>query len=626
MTTHTNLSTQTMARLIHHMKYAKYLPDQQRREEYKETVSRNLMMHVKKFPRLAQEISEAYKYVFDRKVLPAMRSMQFAGEAIERNNCRLYNCSFTHIDHPDVFQEIMFLLLSGCGVGYSVQQQHVAKLPKIQKPDEPFTYKVPDSIEGWSLAVGKLIDAFLRGKRFPIFDFSGVRPAGSPIVTSGGIAPGPGPLSTALVEIQNILVNKAPGSKLSTLECHDILCHLAHAVLSGGVRRSSYIALFSIDDKEMLECKSGEWWKDNLQRSLANNSAVVLRSELHDRRDQVNAIWDLLENSLSGEPNIFLTNDLDWGCNPCGEIGGPSNFFCNLDEINASNVKNQTDLDQRALIASRLATIQGTYTDFPFLRPIWKERAEQAGLIGVGMTGISRGNILGLNLKRAAKIVLAENKRLAKLLGITKAERSTTIKPSGTSSLALSNGLVVSSGIHPYHSPFWKRRITVTHTEPVYQYLMNEHPWLVEPSAYRPERESVITLPQAAPDGAIMRDEGAMALLERVKYFYDNWISPGHVTGKNTNNISCTVSVKKHEWQMVRDWWWNNTDSFVSLTFMNYDGGVYKQMPMEECSEKEYKRLVKQLRPMDLRSVVEEKDTTTRSQTVACAGGACELV
>jgi len=611
-----------LADITHHMKYARYLPKRRRREVFRETVDRNMLMHLDRFPHLEQDIMEAFESVYLYKVLPSMRSMQFAGQAMTRNHARMYNCSYTHIDDPAVFKEVMFLLLSGCGVGYSVQYPHVNRLPPIQKPQGAISHIIDDSIEGWADAVGVLTDAYFYGKPQPLFIYDRIRPAGAPIATSGGVAPGPDCLKTALEQVAALLRAQSVGKKLRPIVCHDLLCHLAAAVLAGGVRRSSYIAHFSPTDKEMLTCKAGDWWDTQPQRALANNSAVFLRNQL--TLPDFYEYWGLLRDSGAGEPTIFQTNDRDVGCNPCGEISLRSCGFCNLVEINAATIKDQADFEHRARMAARIATLQATFTGFHFLRPVWQKRAEEEALIGVGMTGIAAGNILNLNIRQAAYSVIGENRAMAAKLGLNAALRTTTVKPSGTSSLELSKSRLVSSGVHGYHDRFYLRRMIVAHTEPIYRYLKEHHPYMLEESVYRPETESVITLPLAAPEGAITRDEGPGALLSRVLRLQQDWVKVGHRHGVNTNNVSCTIPLKDDEWDEVALWWWKHRDQFVSITFIPHNGGNYKQTPFETITEREFQRRVDELKPVDLKQVKEGSDNTKRRQAVACAGGQCE--
>jgi ribonucleoside-triphosphate reductase len=309
------LESKILSEITTFMKYAKYNEKKQRRETWKELVDRNKKMHLEKFPQLASEIEAAYEFVYDKKVLPSMRSLQFAGKPIQINNARLYNCCFLPINHTDAFSEVMFLLLSGTGVGYSVQRNHVEQLPPINKPTKTRRYLVGDSIEGWSDAVKMLVESYMKGKAYPEFDFSDIRPKGALLLTSGGKAPGPEPLKDALHNIQKIFDRKQNGEQLTTIEVHDILCFIADAVLSGGIRRSAMISLFDLDDDDMLTCKFGNWWELNPQRARANNSAVIVRHKIE--KEIFLNLWKKIEMSGSGEPGFFFTNDANWGLNPC---------------------------------------------------------------------------------------------------------------------------------------------------------------------------------------------------------------------------------------------------------------------------------------------------------------------
>jgi len=447
------------------MKYAKFDAKKNRRENWKELVTRNKKMHIARFPELKDEIDAAYKFVMDKKILPSMRSLQFAGKPIDINNARLYNCCFLPVDHVDAFSEIMFLLLSGTGVGYSVQRHHVEKLPEISKPVKTRRYLVGDSIEGWADAVKVMISAYLKGKALPLYDFTDVRPKGALLLTSGGKAPGPEPLKDCLHNVQKILDRKNNGDKLTTLEVHDILCYIADAVLAGGIRRSAMISLFNIDDDDMLTCKFGNWWEQNAQRGRANNSAVIVRHMVE--KEVFLDLWKKIEASGSGEPGFFFTNDKEWGMNPCAEISLRPFQFCNLTTIHAGDVKDQADLNERAKAASFIGTLQASYTNFHYLRDIWKKTTEKEALIGVSMTGIASGSVLKLDMKEAANIVKEENARVAAIIGTNPAARTTTVKPEGTSSLVLGT----SSGIHAWHSEYYTRRIRVGKNESIYTYL-----------------------------------------------------------------------------------------------------------------------------------------------------------
>jgi ribonucleoside-diphosphate reductase alpha chain len=602
------------------MKYAKFDPDKNRRENWQELVDRNKQMHLEKFPQLAEEIENAYQFVYDKKILPSMRSLQFAGKPIAINNARLYNCCFLPIDHIDAFSEVMFLLLSGTGVGYSVQRHHVEKLPEINKPVKNRRYLVGDSIEGWADAIKVLMTAYMKGKAYPIFDFSDIRPKGAQLITSGGKAPGPEPLKDCLHNVQKILDRKENGERLSTLEVHDILCYIADAVLAGGIRRSAMISLFNIDDDDMLTCKFGNWWETNPQRGRANNSAVIVRHMVEE--EVFMDLWKKIEASGSGEPGFFFTNDKDWGMNPCAEISLRPFQFCNLTTIHAGDVEDQADLEARARAAAFIGTLQASYTDFHYLRDIWKRTTEKEALIGVSMTGIASGSVLKLDLKQAANVVKTENERVSALIGTNAAARCTTVKPEGTSSLVLGT----SSGIHAWHNDYYIRRIRVGKNESIYTYLMINHPELVQDEFFKPNIQAVIEVPQKAPEGAVTRQESALDLLKRVSKVWKEWVKPGHRKGANKNNVSTTVTIKPDEWQEVGEWMWANRDSFTALSVLPHSDHTYIQAPFEDITQEKYEELVQSLHAINLDDVVELVDATSLQGEVACGGGACEVV
>lgn len=614
-----DVSQKILSDVTVYMKYAKYVPELKRRENWKDLVDRNKEMHIKKYPLLANEIEDAYKLVYDKKILPSMRSLQFAGRPIELNNTRLYNCAFLPVDSFDAFSEIMFLLLSGTGVGYSVQNHHIEKLPSITKPTKNRRYLIGDSIEGWADAVKMLMKAYLCGKPMPEFDYGDIRRKGAELITAGGKAPGPEPLKDCLHNIQKILDRKDNGDQLTSLEVHDICCYIADSVLSGGIRRSAMIALFDIDDEDMLTCKFGSWWDQNPQRGRANNTAVVVRHMVDEQAFLT--LWKKIEASGSGEPGFFFTNDPTWGLNPCAEISLRPFQFCNLVTINASSVESQEDFNARAKAAAFIATIQASYTNFHYLRDIWKRTTEREALIGVSMTGIASGAVLGLNMKEAATIVKQENARAAELLGIKPAARTTTVKPEGTSSLVLGS----SSGIHAWHNNYYLRRIRVGKDEAIYSYLNKAHPEIVEDEYFKPTQQAVISIPQKAPAGAITRQESAIDLLKRVETVYKNWITPGHRKGVNKNNVSTTVTIKPGEWEEVGQWMWNNKDKFTALSVLPFNDHSYIQAPFEDCTQEEYEQKMKVLHNINLDDVKEEHDNTNLADQAACAGGGCEI-
>ena len=618
-----DISQKILSNITVYMKYAKYSPELNRRETWDELVTRNKEMHQKKFPHVKDEIEEVYKMVYDKKILPSMRSLQFGGKPIEISPNRIYNCAYLPIDHPDAFSETMFLLLGGTGVGFSVQKHHVEKLPEIKRPNANRTrrYLIGDSIEGWADAIKVLIESYLGIKSStPIFDFSDIRQKGALLVTSGGKAPGPQPLKDCIHNITKVFDNKMDGDRLSPIETHDIVCHIADAVLAGGIRRAALIALFSADDDEMISCKSGNWWESNPQRGRANNSAVLLRHKV--TQEYFMDLWKRIELSGAGEPGIYLSNDKDWGTNPCCEIGLRPYQFCNLCEVNASDIESQEDFEKRVKGAAFIGTLQAGYTDFHYLRDIWKRTTEKDALIGVGMTGIGSGVVLGYDMKSAAIAVKEENERVAKLLGINKAARTTTVKPSGTSSLVLGT----SSGIHAWHNDFYLRRIRVGKNEAIYSYLAINHPELVEDEFFRPHDTAVITIPQKSPEGSILRHESVFQMLERVKKVSQEWIKFGHRGGQNSHNVSATVSIKEDEWDLVGEWMWNNRKFYNGLSVLPYNGGTYTQAPFEDCTQEDFERLIKTLSDVDLTKVIELQDNTNLSGEAACAGGACEIV
>jgi len=615
-----DVTQEILSEITTYMKYAKYVPELKRRETWTELVTRNKEMHQTKFPQLKNEIEEAYKLVYAKKVLPSMRSLQFAGKPIELNNARIFNCSFLPIDDWRSFSEIMFLLLSGCGVGYSVQTHHVDQLPEIKVPTKQKRYLIGDSIEGWADAVRMLCKAYFTGAPLPLFDFRDIRAKGAQLITVGGKAPGPEPLKECLFNLQKVFDRKQNGDRLTSIDAHDMACHIADAVLSGGIRRAALISLFNLDDEAMLTCKFGNWWEENPQRGRANNSAVVMRHKIDE--EEFFKLWKKIELSGSGEPGIYFSNDKDWGTNPCCEIALRSYQFCNLCEVNVSNVESQEDLNERVRVGAFIGTLQAAYTDFHYLRDVWRKTTEKDALLGVGMTGIGSGTILAYDLKKAADLAKEENARVAEIIGVNKAARVTTVKPSGTSSLVLGTA----SGIHAWHNDFYIRRIRVGKNEAIYSYLAANHPELVEDDFFKPTIQAVISVPQKAPVGSILRTENVMDMLERVKKFNMQWVKKGHRKGANTNNVSATVSIQEGEWEQVGQWMWENRNTFNGLSVLPYFGGTYKQAPFEDITEEQFNEMAQHLHSIDLSKVVEFSDETALMDQAACAGGACEIV
>lgn len=601
-------------------KYARYVHSLGRRETWEEIVTRNKEMHQKKYPELADTIEQVYnRSVYNKNILPSMRSLQFAGTPIERNPSRIYNCAYLPAEDVDTFSEVMFLLLGGTGVGYSVQRHHVDKLPAVIGPREDVRrYVIGDSIEGWADSIKVLVESYFYGREKVNFDYGDIREKGAELITSGGKAPGPDPLRECIGRVDSIL-RRAVGRKLRPIEVHDILCYIADAVLAGGIRRAAMISLFSIDDDEMINCKSGEWWTENDQRARANNSVVLLRGSVSE--GDFGKLWERVRASGSGEPGFYWTDNLDWGTNPCCEIALRPYQFCNLTEINTSNIRDQADFNQRASDAAFIGTLQAGYTDFHYLRPIWKRTTEEDALIGVGMTGIASGAIYPLKEEEAALAVVQTNISTANKIGVNIAARTTTVKPSGTSSLVAGS----SSGIHAWHDDYYIRRMRLNNNESLYKYLLEVIPQLIEPEHFRPDTQSVVSIPQSAPAGADTRHESALDLLTRTARYNGNWVRRGHNYGDNFNNVSVTVSIRDDEWDEVGQWMWDNRDMYNGISVLPYDGGTYIQAPFETISKKGYKKLVRYLKDIDLTQVKEGKDETNLTSEAACAGGQCEI-
>ena len=613
------LGSQILSQVTVFSKYSKYIPELKRRETWDEIVTRYELMMMNKFPQLADEIYENAKAIREFRVLPSMRALQFSGPAAEVNNARIYNCCYLPIDSIHSFSESMFLLLGGTGVGYSVQYHHVEKLPEIIKSTKTKRFLVQDSIIGWADAVKVLMKSYFGKGPKPVFDFRDIRAKGARLITAGGKAPGPEPLKTCLFHIETILERKENGEKLTPLEAHDILCHIANSVLSGGIRRAAMIALFSHDDEEMLTCKYGDWYVLNEQRGRANNSAVLERGQISQK--EFMDLWTKIELSNSGEPGFYWTKNLEWGTNPCCEIALRPYQFCNLCEVNVSDIKDEDDLLQRVKVAAFFGTLQASFTDFHYLRSIWQKTTEKDALLGIGMTGIGSGEILKYDLEKAAKVAKQVNENYSSVIGINKAARVTCIKPSGTTSCVLGTA----SGIHAWHNDYYLRTVRFNKSEDIAKYLMENHPEICENDVLRSHDTLCVRIPIKAPKGSILRTESPIELLERVKHFSLKWIKPGHRNGYNTHNVSATISLKEHEWKEVGDWMWENREHYNGLSVLPFWGGTYQQAPFEDITEEKYEELISHLKSLDLTNVVEEDDTVNFGAIAACAGGQCAV-
>jgi len=634
-------SNKILSELTINTKYAKFIPEKQRRETWSEICDRTQQCLITKYPGEEQHIVTAMNFVRRKEVMCSMRMMQFGGIPVDRNNSRVYNCAYHAADHKDFFANTMFLLLGGSGVGYSVQDRHISELPAKAMPKlkgEKIVrrkFLISDTIEGWADSVKVLMDHYFLGTYRPRFDYSDIRAKGVPLITAGGKAPGPEPLRTCLSKIMGLMDSKRVGERLTSTEVSDLCCFIADAVYSGGIRRAAMICLFDMDDEAMLGYKSGQWWESTPERARVNVSAVGLRENFDDNidfhpeilpniipkttKEQYMNFWKFVENSGSGEPGIYWTNDPDWGTNPCVEIALKSKQFCNLTTINFSTVKDQKDLIARAKTATYLGTLQAGFTDFHYLGEEWIENCEEEALIGVSLTGIADGNnYKGYDWKSVSQAVVERNAKTAMAIGINSAARTTCIKPEGTTSLVCGS----SSGIHARHAHYYIRRLRYEKSEPIAIYLSQNHPELITQDLQKPSGV-VVEIPQKSPDRSVYRSESVFDLLERVKYFSEEWVKPGHLSGTNTHNVSCTISVKPDEWKGVGEWMWKNKDFYNGIAVLPYDDHSYVQPPFEDCTKEKYEKMMAALKRVDLTKIQETEDNTEQAESIACAGGAC---
>lgn len=668
-----------VADYIHPAKYSRWLKSEKRREIYLETSHRTRDMHITKYPAMEEKIRYYWKWVDEKCVLPSMRSLQFGGVRALEHNASIYNCSFTLVDRPRVFGEIFYLLLCGCGVGASVRKKHVSKLPKIRVVDRGKVrhHTVVDNIEGWSDVINALIDSAMEGYWLEV-DYSRIRPEGTPLESSGGVAPGHIPLRDCVEKLREILAG-AVGRHLKPIECGDMISFIAMAVLSGGIRRSSLILIFSPDDEEMLTAKSVGNFRYpngadpglNPQRAMSNNSAGWNRSKITEQE-----YYRLFDEAMAnyGDPGVAFFEDDDDGGNPCMEIGlrpwittsqlmtlvdeglvpevgewawelmpeaerrgmdyRHSGFaFCNLCEINGAKCRDAGDFFFAAEAAAFIGTLQAGYTDFRYLGPITEAIARREALLGVGMTGMMDNPAVCLNatvVRTGAEIVVENNRLVAKMIGIRQASRCTTVKPSGTASLELG---CVGSGIHPHHAGRYFRRVTANKNESVAQYLYKTNPHLFE---LKPNGDWCITFPIAAPVGAVtVKDQDARHFLENVFSTYDNWILPGTALPERapglTHNVSATVTGRPDEWPDIRKMCWDNRARINSMSFANvFNDKLVPFMPREEVTTEldwlRWEELITKYVNPEYVNMVEDSDGTAQALEAACGGGACDIV
>ena len=624
---------------IHTSRYARWLDDEQRRESWSETVERYIENVVGKTLQgkdslSASAVKDIREAILSLDVMPSMRALMTSGPALERDNTAGYNCSYLPVDDPKSFDEAMFILLCGTGVGFSVERQYIKKLPEVPELmfDSDTTIIVKDSKEGWAKALRQLI-ALLYSGEVPSWDVSKVRPAGAKLKTFGGRASGPAPL----VDLFNFVVDvfkKAAGRKLSSLECHDLMCKIGEVVVVGGVRRSAMISLSNLSDDRMRHAKSGQWWENDPQRALANNS--VSYTEKPDSLSFMRE-WMALVESGSGERGIFnreaskkqakkngrRDDSYDFGTNPCSEIILRPYQFCNLTEVVVRATDNIKDLERKVRLATILGTIQSTFIQFPYLRKVWQRNTAEERLLGVSLTGVMDNPLMNLKNKGLDKtlehlkwIAVETNKLWAEKLGIPVSAAITCNKPSGTVSQLCDSA----SGIHARHSPYYIRRVRGDIKDPLTQFMVDQR-IPSEPDVFKPDQTMVFSFPQKAPDNAVVTsDMSAIDQLEMWLAYQRSWCE---------HKPSVTINVRSSEWFSVGAFVYKNFDEMSGVSFLPYSEHTYQQAPYEEIGKSDYKKLLSVMPDnIDWAKLkeYEAEDTTIGSQTLACTGGSCEIV
>lgn len=582
-------------------KYARYSKDNNRRETWPEAVDRVKQMHLRKHPHAKDEIEWAFEQVLQQRVLGSQRALQFGGTPIEKVNARIYNCSFAYCDRPRFFQEAFYLLLAGSGVGFSVQKKHVGKMPNIHRPEKgSIVYQIPDSIEGWADSLGVLVSSYMEDGPFPEyfghdveFDFSLIRKKGSSISSGSGKAPGPEPLKAALDNIRKLFDRQldAGADRLRPIDAYDVVMYSADAVLSGGVRRSATIALFSPDDMEMAKAKTGNWFYENPQRARSNNSALLVRNKT--TREQFKMLMDCVKEF--GEPGFVWADDEDCGFNPCVEINlyaydefGNSGWqFCNLCEINGKMLTSEEDFAIAAKAGAIIGTLQASYTDFPYLGEVSERITRREALLGVSITGMMENPHIVFDpeiQKRMALLIKEVNGEFAAKIGVNPAARCTCVKPAGTTSCILGT----SSGIHPHHSRRYFRRTQANEMEAPFLHFSALNPKATEKSVWR-QGDGVLTFCIEVGEHAKTKQEvGALDLLEYVKLTQQNWVEYGTRYERCAqpwlrHNVSNTINVKPTEWDTVEDYIYNNRSFFAGISLLPHSGDLdYPQAPF--CS------------------------------------------
>ena len=659
-----------IAEYVFRSKYARYKKNEQRRESWDEAVDRMMDMHLKTFPSLNEEIEECRQAMKEKRITGSQRALQFGGDAVLEKNLRLYNCISSYADRPRFFAESLWLLLCGCGVGFSVQSHHIEKLPSIQEPAYPTPYYIRDSIEGWADAVNVLFNAYFHGETQPYFDFSGIRPKGAKL-RFGGYAPGPEPLKKALEKIEDLLRQRM-NEKLKSIDVFDCVMHLADSVLSAGIRRAATIATFDIDDELMLNAKVGDWFVENPQRGRANISAVLTPNTPQEKFNR------LFESTKEfGEPGVIFLENEELTVNPCVEIvmcpmyithrGQPVDNYtselvdhrnrkmwedkgytfesgwqaCNLSTINASKLTSAQDLKDASRLAAIMGTMQSAYTEVGYLKEASRKIIQRESLLGVSLCGIMDAPSICLDpqaLQDGAAEVLRVNEEIARRIGIPKASRTTCVKPEGTSSIVLES----SSGVHPHHAKQYLRRVNANLDEPIFRAFYETNPQAVEDSVWGADK--VVAFAIEAPEDALIKsDLSAVEFMSKSKVVYENWVVPGTRPNRlegATHNVSITVTVQPSEWADVQSYLWENRDSFCGVSFLGASGDYdYPQAPLqavseptEESTEAEieawnlWQNLKSTVKPVDYEQVIEAEDTTSGIENVACQYGVCEII
>ena len=626
---------------IHLSRYSRWLPEEERRETWEETIDRYFNFfeeHLQescdyKMPKsLRKELEEA---VLVQKVMPSMRCLMTAGEALKRENVAGYNCAYIALDKPQSFDEILYVLMNGTGVGFSVERQNLAKMPSVAEEfhETDTTIVVADSKLGWAKSLKELIGLLYAGQ-IPQWDMSKVRPAGALLKTFGGRASGPDPLD----ELFRFCVAKftsAAGRRLNSTECHDIVCKIAEIVVVGGVRRSALISLSNLSDDRMRHAKSGEWWHAEGQRRLANNSAVYTgKPDTGIFMDE----WKSLYESKSGERGIFnreaanmvsarsgrrIIDGWEFGTNPCSEIILRSRQFCNLSEVVVRASDTVESLKEKVRLATILGTFQSTLTNFKYLSSSWKNNCEEERLLGVSMTGImdnvlttGKKGDLGALLDELQLVAIETNAWLSKKLGVNQSVAITCVKPSGT----VSQLVDAASGIHARHNPHYVRTVRADKNDPLTQFMVDQG-FPVEDDVASPATTSVFSFPMKCDKNAVFRtDMSAIEQLEMWLVYQKHWCE---------HKPSVTISVKEDEWMDVGAWVYKNFDWMSGVSFLPFDGGTYRQAPYQDCTATDYDGLLSRLpKTVDWSglSKFELEDSTVGAQTLACAGGFCEVV